>query len=55
MNLSGYGLQAGNAANLVVLAHADAAEALRFHDAPAAVISHGKLIDQTAMLARSKA
>jgi cytosine deaminase len=45
MNLAGYGLEAGCAANLVVLDHPDVAEALRFHTPPAAVISHGRLVD----------
>jgi cytosine/creatinine deaminase len=45
MNLPGYGLEAGCAANLVVLDHPDVAEVLRFHTPPAAVISHGRLVD----------
>jgi cytosine deaminase len=45
MNLAGYGLEAGCTANLVVLDHPDVAEALRFHTPPAAVISHGRLVD----------
>ncbi len=45
INLAGYGLEAGCAANLVILDHQDIAEALRFHSPPAAVISHGRLVD----------
>lgn len=45
MNLAGYGLEAGCAANLVVLDQPDVTEALRFHTPPAAVISHGRLVD----------
>jgi cytosine deaminase len=45
MNLAGYGLEAGCAANLVVLDQPDITEALRFHTPPAAVISHGRLVD----------
>jgi len=44
-NLAGYGLEAGCAANLVVLDHASVTEALRFHTPPAVVISHGRLVD----------
>jgi hypothetical protein len=36
-------------ANLVVLDQPDVVEALRFHRAPAHVISHGKLVDQAKM------
>jgi cytosine deaminase len=45
MNLAGYGLEPGCAANLVVLDQPDVTEALRFHTPPAAVISHGRLVD----------
>jgi cytosine deaminase len=45
MNLAGYGLEVGCAANLVVLDHPNVAEALRFHTPPAAIISHGRLVD----------
>ncbi len=45
MNLQNYGSEAGCAANLVVLDHPSVTEALRFHMPPAAVISHGRLVD----------
>jgi len=45
INLKGYGLEAGCAANLVVLDQPSVTEALRFHAPPAAVISHGRLVD----------
>ena len=45
MNLQGYGIEVGYAANLVVLDQRDVAEVLRFHAPPAAVISHGRLVD----------
>jgi cytosine deaminase len=45
MNLARYGLEAGCAANLVVLDQPDVTEALRFHTPPAAVVSHGRLVD----------
>ena len=49
MNLAGYGLEPGNAANLVVLEAPDVLEALRDHAPPAHVISHGKVVDSAAM------
>jgi cytosine deaminase len=49
MNLAGYGLEPGNAANLVVLDAPDVLEALRDHAPPAHVISHGKVVDSGAM------
>jgi cytosine/creatinine deaminase len=51
MNLPGYGLEVGCAANLVVLDHPDVTEALRFHTPPAFVISHGRLVDAERMRA----
>jgi cytosine deaminase len=45
MRLSGYGLQPGNLANLVVLRQSTVGEALRWHEQPKAVISRGKLLD----------
>mgnify|MGYP000542499282 CR=1 FL=1 len=39
----------GNEANLVVIEGENLAEALRFHAAPRAVISHGRLVDRDAM------
>jgi cytosine/creatinine deaminase len=55
INVSGFGLAEGAAANLVVLDQPDVLEALRFHGAPAHVISHGKLVDQTKMRAIASA
>jgi cytosine deaminase len=51
INVAGFGLAEGAAANLVVLGQPDVVEALRFHHAPAHVISHGKLVDQAKMRA----
>jgi cytosine deaminase len=49
MNLTGYGLEAGCQANLVVLNYPDVTEALRFHAPPRLVISHGRLVDAARM------
>ena len=49
INIPRFGLAEGAAANLVVLDQPDVVEALRFHAAPAYVISHGKLVDQAKM------
>jgi cytosine deaminase len=49
MNISQHALQAGNPANLVVLEAPNVLEALREHQAPLYVISHGKLIDRVQM------
>jgi cytosine deaminase len=49
INVKDYGLKVGATANLVVLTQPNILEALRFHEAPAYVISHGKLVDQDAM------
>jgi cytosine deaminase len=49
MNLRNYGLEVGCAANLVVLDQPSVGEALRFHTQPAAVISHGRLVDAEKM------
>src|SRR6266513_2509525 len=45
MNIRNFGIAKGQPAHLVVLDHADVVEALRFHGAPRAVISHGRLVD----------
>ncbi len=45
IGLQDFGLQVGCAANFVVLKDADVLEALRYHEAPAYVVSHGKLVD----------
>lgn len=49
MNIENHSLAVGNAANLVVLDQPDVNEALRFHAAPAAVISHGRVVDLAKM------
>ena len=45
LKLSGYGMQPGDLANLVVLNQSTVGEALRWHEQPKAVISRGKLVD----------
>jgi cytosine deaminase len=55
INVAGFGLAEGAAANLVVLDQPDVVEALRFHRAPAHVISHGMLVDQAKMRAIASA
>jgi cytosine deaminase len=47
IGLKDYGLQVGKTANLVMLEEPNVLEALRNHAAPAQVISHGVLIDQS--------
>jgi cytosine deaminase len=54
MNLGNYGLEAGCAADLVVLDQPSVSEALRFHTQPAAVISHGRLVDAEKMRALAR-
>jgi cytosine/creatinine deaminase len=49
MNLGKYGVEVGCAANLVVLDQSSVSEALRFHTPPAAIISHGRLVDAERM------
>ena len=49
IGLESHALAVGNAANLVVLNGETVAEALRFHAAPRAVISHGRLVDRQLM------
>lgn len=49
MNVANHGIAVGNPANLVVLDRPDVNEALRFHGAPAAVISHGRVVDLAKM------
>jgi len=49
MNLGNYGLEVGCAANLVVLDQPSVAEVLLSHAPPAAVISHGRLVDAKEM------
>lgn len=47
MNIKDYGLEVGKTANLVMMKQDSVLEALRYHSEPDAVISHGKLIDQS--------
>lgn len=49
IGLNDFGLKIGAPANLVVLDQPNVLEALRFHEKPAYVISHGKLVDQKKM------
>ncbi len=51
IGLQDFGLGVGCPANLVVLKDANVLEALRYHEAPAYVISHGKLVDTEKMRA----
>lgn len=46
INVKDYGLNVGTTANLIGLTQPNTLEALRFHEAPSFVISHGKLVDQ---------
>ena len=49
IGLNNHRFAIGNEANLVVVEGENLAEALRFHAAPRAVISHGRLVDRDAM------
>jgi cytosine deaminase len=49
MNVQRHRLEHGAPANLVVLEAPNVLEALREHSAPVAVVSHGKLVDQSRM------
>jgi cytosine deaminase len=49
IGLETHALAVGGVANLVVLEGETVAEALRFHAAPRAVISHGRLVDRDTM------
>jgi cytosine/creatinine deaminase len=49
MNISGFGIAVGAAANLVVLDQRDVVEALRFHAPPRWVISDGRCVDLARM------
>jgi cytosine deaminase len=51
MGLTNFELKIGAAAHLVVLNTPNILEALRHHEAPVAVISHGQLVDTEAMRA----
>ena len=53
IGLQDFGLKVGAPAHIVVLEAPNVLEALRDHAAPVYVISHGKLLDQTAMRAMS--
>jgi cytosine/creatinine deaminase len=45
LKLSGYGVKPGDLGNLVVLNQSTVGDALRWHEQPKAVVSHGKLLD----------
>jgi len=49
MGLKSHLLKEGNPANLVIVKGEDVLEALRFHEEPLAVISHGKLVNEKPM------
>lgn len=49
IGLKDFEIKEGAPANLVVLDQPNVLEALRFHEKPQYVISHGKLVDQTSM------
>ena len=49
IGLKDFSVKVGAPANLVILTQPSVLEALRYHEAPAYVISHGKLIDQKKM------
>jgi cytosine/creatinine deaminase len=49
INVDAHRLEVGAAANLVVLEQENVLEALREHAVPAALVSHGKLVDQAKM------
>ncbi len=49
INVGPHRLEVGAAANLVVLKQKNVLEALREHAVPAALVSHGKLVDQAKM------
>jgi len=54
IGLANHRLAIGNEANLVVVEGENLAETLRFHAAPRAVISHGRLVDRDAMRALAR-
>ena len=54
IGLNDHALAVGNVANLVVVEGETVAEALRFHAAPRAVVSHGCLIDREAAQAMAE-
>jgi cytosine deaminase len=51
MGLPDFELKVGAPAHLVVLHAHNVIEALRFHEAPAVVVSHGRVVDTEAMRA----
>ena len=54
MNIQDHALDVGAPANLVVLSAPNVLEALREHNTPLYVISHGKLVDRDQMEALSR-
>ncbi|HHX87782.1 MAG TPA: amidohydrolase family protein, partial [Firmicutes bacterium] len=55
IGLKDFKLAVGSPANLVVLNAPNTLEALRYHEEPRYVISHGKLVDQEKMEAMGRA
>ncbi len=49
INIGDFGLAVGAPAHLVVRAETDVVDALRFHDRPRHVISHGRRVDLARM------
>lgn len=49
VGLTDHSIAPGNPANLVVHRHGSLTDILRFHEAPAAVISHGRVVDRDRM------
>ena len=49
VNVGDHRIESGSPANLVVHRHASLTDVLRFHEAPAAVISHGRVVDRDRM------
>ncbi|NLC10730.1 MAG: amidohydrolase family protein, partial [Firmicutes bacterium] len=54
MGIKNFKLEVGSPANLVILDAPNTLEALRYHEAPLYVISHGKLVDQQKMKALAR-
>jgi cytosine deaminase len=55
INVTDYGLKVGATANLVVMKQNSVVEAMRYHEEPKYVISHGKLVEAGAAEALAKA
>ena len=46
INVKDFGLEVGATANLVIMKEPNVLEALRYHEEPEVVISHGKIVDR---------